>query len=161
MYSLTGFVVTCVYLLTCVMFELAISPEITLCVWRGYKPSMNKKKKDRYLMFYAQSTGKGHIRVKPNVSLPQVQIMIHNLIGLRIPPLRIRENFFCWFLFFVFFKCICYITHAEAVPNCLVAYTTRAVSRRAYFTTPYPAGGTRNNIHIKHKIPARRIDRDR
>ena len=31
-------------------------------------------------MFYAQSTAKDHIRAKQNVFLPQVQILIHNLI---------------------------------------------------------------------------------
>ena len=29
-------------------------------------------------MFYAQSTAKGHIRVKLNVFLPQVKILIHS-----------------------------------------------------------------------------------
>ena len=33
----------------------------------------------RYLMCYAQSTAKGHIRVKQNVFLPHVNILIHYL----------------------------------------------------------------------------------
>ena len=40
---------------------------------RKKKRTRRKKKRcDRYLMFYAQSTAKGHIRAKQNVFLPQV-----------------------------------------------------------------------------------------
>ena len=46
-----------------------------------------ERKIDRYLMFYAQSTAKGHMRVKQNAFLPQVTIIIHYLI--HIPPLKI------------------------------------------------------------------------
>ena len=34
----------------------------------------------RYVMFYAQSSAKGPMRVKQNVFLPQVKILIHYLI---------------------------------------------------------------------------------
>ena len=43
----------------------------------------------RYVIVYAQSTAKGHIRVKQNVFLPQVTILIHYLI--HNPPMRIGE----------------------------------------------------------------------
>ena len=36
----------------------------------------DNNKTDRYLMFYARSTAKGHIRAKQNVFLPQVHILI-------------------------------------------------------------------------------------
>ena len=42
------------------------------------------------MMFDAQSKAKGHIRMKQNVFLPQVKILIHNL---HIPQLRIEEIF--------------------------------------------------------------------
>ena len=35
---------------------------------------------DIYLMFHVQSAAKGHIRAKPNVCIPHVQIMIHYLL---------------------------------------------------------------------------------
>ena len=47
---------------------------------------------DRYLVFYAQWTAKGHIGAKENLFLPQVQILIH--YSTHIPPLRIENN--CW-----------------------------------------------------------------
>ena len=31
---------------------------------------------DRYLMFYVQSTAKGHLRAKQNIFLPEVKILI-------------------------------------------------------------------------------------
>ena len=44
---------------------------------------------DIYLIFYAQTTAKGHIRAKQNVFLPQENIVVHYFI--HIPPLRIGE----------------------------------------------------------------------
>ena len=45
---------------------------------------------DLDLMFYTQSTAKGHIRVKQTVFLPPVTILIHYLI--HILPLKIWRN---------------------------------------------------------------------
>ena len=69
----------------------------------GWTPSVVPQPQesiDRFLLFYAQSTTKGHIRAKQNVFLqvniliqhvflPQVNILIHYFI--HIPPLRIGE----------------------------------------------------------------------
>ena len=52
---------------------------MTASVWR-----FNTRWADGYLMFYAQSSAKGHIRVKQNAFLPQVNMLIHDLI--HIPP---------------------------------------------------------------------------
>ena len=52
---------------------------------------------DRYLMFYAQSTAKGHIRVKQNVFLPQVKLLIHYLKHSIVEDLeKLGENGIEW-----------------------------------------------------------------
>ena len=42
---------------------------------------------DGHLVFYAQSTSMGHIRVKQNVLLPQIQILIGHLYEVHRTPL--------------------------------------------------------------------------
>ena len=41
-------------------------------------------------MSYAQSTAKGRIKVKQNIFLPQIQILIH-YFNIHIPPLKIGD----------------------------------------------------------------------
>ena len=48
-----------------------------------------KKKKERPLMLYAQSTAEDHIRVKQNVFLVPQVILSH--YSIHIPPLRTEE----------------------------------------------------------------------